>query len=153
MAVITISRQFGAGGITLGKMVAEKYGYVFADTEVIKMVAEMANVSTHFVETIEKEATGDGPVAACFSALDDATGVQLTLRNFEVHSATGGEDALGGVTVTVEHDNASYRGQGTSVDIVEAGCRAYLDVINRVIRRNERGAPSRLSSTASHTVI
>lgn len=58
MAVITISRQFGAGGITLGKMVAEKYGYVFADTEVIKMVAEMANVSTHFVETVEKEAGG-----------------------------------------------------------------------------------------------
>lgn len=58
MAVITISRQFGAGGITLGKMVAEKFGYTFADTEIIKMVAEMANVSTAFVETIEKEAGG-----------------------------------------------------------------------------------------------
>ena len=58
MAVITISRQFGAGGITLGKMVAEKFGYIFADTEIIKMVAEMANVSTHFVETVEKEAGG-----------------------------------------------------------------------------------------------
>ena len=58
MAVITISRQFGAGGITLGKMVAEKFGYTFADTEIIKMVAEMANVSTNFVETIEKEAGG-----------------------------------------------------------------------------------------------
>jgi len=58
MAVITISRQFGAGGITLGKMVAEKLGYAFADTEIIKMVAEMANVSTHFVETVEKEAGG-----------------------------------------------------------------------------------------------
>ena len=58
MAVITISRQFGAGGITLGKMVAQKLGYAFADTEIIKMVAEMANVSTHFVETVEKEAGG-----------------------------------------------------------------------------------------------
>jgi len=58
MAVITISRQFGAGGITLGKMVAEKFGYTFADTEIINMVAEMANVSTSFVETVEKEAGG-----------------------------------------------------------------------------------------------
>jgi len=58
MAVITISRQFGAGGITLGKMVAEKFGYSFADTEVISKVAELANVSTHFVETVEKEAGG-----------------------------------------------------------------------------------------------
>ena len=58
MAGITISRQFGAGGITLGKMIAEKFGYTFADTEIIKMVAEMANVSTSFVETVEKEAGG-----------------------------------------------------------------------------------------------
>ena len=58
MAVITISRQFGAGGITLGKMVAEKLGYTFADMEIIKQIAEMANVSTHFVETVEKEAGG-----------------------------------------------------------------------------------------------
>jgi cytidylate kinase len=58
MAVITISRQFGAGGLTLGKRVAEKFGYTFADTEIIKAVAEMANVSTNFVETIEKEAGG-----------------------------------------------------------------------------------------------
>jgi len=39
-------------------MVAEKFGYSFADTEVISKVAEMANVSTHFVETVEKEAGG-----------------------------------------------------------------------------------------------
>ena len=58
MAVITISRQFGAGGKTLGKMVADKFGYTFADSEIIKSVAEMANVSTHFVETVEKEAGG-----------------------------------------------------------------------------------------------
>ena len=58
MAVITISRQFGAGGLTLGKMIAQKFGYTFADTEIIKMVAEMANVSTNFVTTIEKEAGG-----------------------------------------------------------------------------------------------
>jgi cytidylate kinase len=58
MAVITISRQFGAGGKTLGKMVADEFGYTFADSEIIKSVAEMANVSTNFVETVEKEAGG-----------------------------------------------------------------------------------------------
>jgi len=58
MAVITISRQFGAGGKTLGKMIADEFGYTFADSEIIKSVAEMANVSTHFVNTVEKEAGG-----------------------------------------------------------------------------------------------
>ena len=58
MAVITISRQFGAGGKTLGKMIADELDYEFADSEIIEKVAEMANVSTHWVETVEKEAGG-----------------------------------------------------------------------------------------------
>jgi cytidylate kinase len=56
MAVITISRQFGAGGKTLGKMVAKELGYTFADQQIIQKIAETANVSPHWVESIEKEA-------------------------------------------------------------------------------------------------
>ena len=56
MAGITISRQFGAGGITLGKMVADKLGYTFADNDIVQRVAKEANVSTNWVESFEKEA-------------------------------------------------------------------------------------------------
>ncbi len=56
MAVITISRQFGAGGVTLGKMVADELGYTFADSDIIQRVAQEANVSTNWVESFEKEA-------------------------------------------------------------------------------------------------
>ena len=58
MAVITISRQYGAGGKTLGKMIADEFSYEFADSEIVAKVAEMANVSTHWVETVENEAGG-----------------------------------------------------------------------------------------------
>ncbi len=58
MAVLTISRQFGAGGITLGKMVSEKLGYHFFDEEIIQLVAVKAKVSRHWVESMEKEAGG-----------------------------------------------------------------------------------------------
>lgn len=58
MAVITISRQFGAGGQTLGKLVSKKLGYTFLDDEIINKVAEMANVSDHWVHSIEQEAGG-----------------------------------------------------------------------------------------------
>lgn len=58
MAVITISRQYGAGGKTLGKMIAAQLGYEFADSEIVAKVAEMANVSTHWVHTVENEAGG-----------------------------------------------------------------------------------------------
>ena len=83
--------------------------------------------------------TASGPVEAAFAALEKITGVSLTLRNFELHSATVGDDAQGEVTVTVEHQGQPYRGHGASVDIVEAGSRAYLEVINRILRRRERG--------------
>ena len=58
MSVITISRQFGAGGKTLGEMTAKKLGYTFIDREIIQMVAKKAKVSTQWVEYIEKEAGG-----------------------------------------------------------------------------------------------
>jgi cytidylate kinase len=58
MAVITISRQYGAGGKTLGEMIANELSYEFADSEIVAKVAEMANVSTHWVETVENEAGG-----------------------------------------------------------------------------------------------
>jgi cytidylate kinase len=56
MAVITISRQFGAGGRTLGRMVAQKLGYTFADSEIIERLAKEARVSPQWVESFEKEA-------------------------------------------------------------------------------------------------
>ena len=85
----------------------------------------------------KQTASADGPVEAAFSALENATGVALILKNFELHSATVGEDAQGEATVTVEYNGKSYRGHGTSTDIVEAGSRAYLEVINRILHRRE----------------
>lgn len=88
---------------------------------------------------VSRSAHGEGPIAAAFQALEQATGVEMELRKFELHSASIGEDAQGEVTVTVEIDGQSFRGRGTSVDIVEAGCRACLEVINRTLRRRQRG--------------
>jgi cytidylate kinase len=58
MAVFTISRQFGAGGKTLGKMVAETLGYTFADSSIIQMISKQVNVSAEWVRSFEKEAGG-----------------------------------------------------------------------------------------------
>lgn len=58
MAVVTISRQFGAGGRTLGQMIANELDYTFADNEIIQMIAEAANVSPTWVDNVEKEAGG-----------------------------------------------------------------------------------------------
>ncbi len=53
MAVITISRYFGAGGITLGERLAEELGYRFVNDQLIKEVARNAGVSLEQVECFE----------------------------------------------------------------------------------------------------
>lgn len=58
MAVITISRQFGAGGRTLGEMLAERLEYNLVDEQLIEQVAQRANVSREWVRTVEKDAGG-----------------------------------------------------------------------------------------------
>jgi len=58
MPAVTISRQFGAGGKTLGNSIAKQLDYQFIDNELIQLVAEKAKVSVNWVESVEKEAGG-----------------------------------------------------------------------------------------------
>ena len=58
MAVLSISRQFGAGGKTLGEMVAGRLGFQFVDEAIVHKVAEEAKVSVAWVESVASEAGG-----------------------------------------------------------------------------------------------
>jgi 2-isopropylmalate synthase len=90
-------------------------------------------------KSVEKSASADGPAEALFRALELATEVDPVLKSFDLHSATSGEDAQAEATVVVDYDGQTFRGHGNSTDIVEAGGRAYLEVINRILRCRERG--------------
>ena len=52
--IITISREFGSGGRTIGKMVAEKLGIAFYDKELIEKIAEETGFSQKFIEEAVK---------------------------------------------------------------------------------------------------
>ncbi|MFH1137505.1 MAG: cytidylate kinase-like family protein [Pseudomonadota bacterium] len=56
MAILSISRQFGAGGRTLGANIARALGYRFVEREIIQQVAQEANVSVERVEAMKREA-------------------------------------------------------------------------------------------------
>ena len=58
MSVITISRQFGAGGKTLGEKVSAQLGYEFFDNELIQLTSIKAKVSADSVDALEKESHG-----------------------------------------------------------------------------------------------
>lgn len=48
--IITISRQFGSGGRTIGRMLAERLGVPFYDKELVKQVADETGFDTAFIE-------------------------------------------------------------------------------------------------------
>ncbi len=48
--IITISREFGSGGRSIGKRVAELLGYKFYDSELVNKVAERSGFAPSFIE-------------------------------------------------------------------------------------------------------
>jgi 2-isopropylmalate synthase len=86
-------------------------------------------------EDLQGSFTGDGPVDAIFRAVNAATGLDARLREFRVEAVTGGEDALGEVSVVVEYQGQSAGGQGVATDILEAAGMAYVRAISNGVRK------------------
>ena len=80
----------------------------------------------------EAKSTGDGPVDACYKAIDKITGVKTKLLNYKLDAITGGKDAQGRVRVEIIVGGKTISGRGSSTDILESSVKAYLDALNRV---------------------
>jgi 2-isopropylmalate synthase len=95
--------------------------------------------------------TGDGPIDAVFRAINSATGLDARLREFRVDAVTGGQDALGEVSVVVElgdaaaerigipgvllRERATGAGQAVETDIIAAAGQAYARALTNAVRR------------------
>ncbi len=77
-------------------------------------------------------ANGDGPVDAVFKAIAELTETKSELVQFNVKAITGGMDALGEVTVTVEEDGRRVIGHGAHTDIIVASGKAYVHALNKL---------------------
>ncbi|MBL7068425.1 MAG: 2-isopropylmalate synthase [Candidatus Omnitrophica bacterium] len=86
-------------------------------------------------KTIKKSSTGDGPVDACYKAIDIITGIKGRLLDYSIKAVTSGKDALGEVTIRLKAAAKEVSGRGSSTDIVEASAKAYLDAVNKVAHR------------------
>lgn len=102
-------------------------------------------------EQVQGAFTGDGPIDAVFRAINAATGLDARLREFRVDAVTGGQDALGEVSVVVElganagervglpgvlaRERATGAGQAVTTDIIEASGIAYARALTNAVRR------------------
>ncbi len=85
--------------------------------------------------TFTGTSSGDGPVDACFKAIDNITGKKAKLEDFRLEAVTSGKDAIGQVSLQLKVKDRSAGGRGSSTDIIEAAIRAYLDAINKLEAR------------------
>ncbi|MBI4504651.1 MAG: 2-isopropylmalate synthase [Chloroflexi bacterium] len=97
-------------------------------------------------ETYVETTTGTGPVDAVYKALDQVVHVPNELVEYQVHSVTGGMDAVGEVTVRVASGGHTFVGRGASTDIIVASARAYLNALNKIVAERAATAPQ-----AAHT--
>ncbi len=87
-------------------------------------------------KVLNSTSSGDGPVDACYKAIDKITGMKGRLVDYQLRSVTSGKDALGEVTVKLSAGgNKVTSGRGSSTDIVEASIRAYLSAVNKIVKR------------------
>jgi 2-isopropylmalate synthase len=92
------------------------------------------------------QGSGDGPIAAAFTAISEILRRQVEVMSLQVRSVTPGRDSVGQVFLQARVDGKSLSGQGASTDIVEAGARALIHALNKS-RHAERLEASALNSS------
>jgi len=103
--------------------------------------------NTATAQEVQDAATGDGPIDAAFECIQRLTGLQATLKDYELRALTGGRDAQGEVHLEIATNGKRYRGRGLSTDIIEASALAFLHAVNRALAA-EPTAPAKPPKTA-----
>ena len=76
--------------------------------------------------------SGDGPVDACYKAVDKITKIKPKLLNYSLQALTKGKDAQGEVSLGMKFKGENLLARGSSTDIVEASIKAYLNGITKI---------------------
>ena len=100
-------------------------------TATVKLSIDQASV-------VQEAAWGDGPIDATYNAIKKAAGIPVELEDYDSRSVTGGQDAVGEVRVRLAKDGLTATGRGASTDLIEAGARAFVDGLNRLVALEQR---------------
>jgi 2-isopropylmalate synthase len=83
-------------------------------------------------QSLTDAAVGTGPVDAVYRAINRLVEIPNRLIEFSVQSVTAGIDAMGEVTIRIQHEDRIYSGHSANTDIIVASAQAYLNALNRL---------------------
>jgi 2-isopropylmalate synthase len=85
---------------------------------------------------------GNGPVDAAVRAILGIIPAPVHLKEFNIEAISGGTDALGHVTITVEDERGRvFDASASSDDIILASVEAVINAINLVCRTQKNDKP------------
>ena len=80
--IITVSREFGSGGRSIGKLVAEKLGYDYYDSELVERVAKETGFSAEYIADAGEYAPGRSMLSYAFSSGTSHTGASMNATDY-----------------------------------------------------------------------
>lgn len=83
-------------------------------------------------EVFTASCSGDGPVDAAYRAIQQATGIEVNLKQYRIDAKATGTDSIGEVLVLISENGHNFAGRGSSTDIIEASALAFIRAINRM---------------------
>ncbi|MCV2883336.1 2-isopropylmalate synthase [Aestuariibacter sp. AA17] len=104
------------------------YLHANSGREIIPSATVKMRVGEH---EVTESSVGNGPVDAAFNAIIKVLGHDdLQIVDFKLDSKGEGADALAQVSVVAEYKTRRFNGIGLATDIVEAGVKALVYVLN-----------------------
>ncbi|AFY60733.1 2-isopropylmalate synthase [Synechococcus sp. PCC 6312] len=85
-------------------------------------------------EELTDAAIGTGPVDAVYRAINRVIDLPNRLIEYSVQSVTAGIDAMGEVTIRLQHEDRIYSGHAANTDVIVASAQAYMNALNRLAR-------------------
>jgi 2-isopropylmalate synthase len=111
----------------------DKYRLTFlsvtSGSELIPTATVQMEVDGEVMKTAD---LGNGPVDAVFKTIKKITGDTSNLVRYEVDAITGGTDAQGSVTCTLDKGGLTVIGRGSDTDIIVASAKAYINALNKL---------------------
>lgn len=80
--VITVSRQFGSGGRSIAKAVAEKLGYAYYDSELVLRVAQETGFDPSYIAEAGEYAPGKSILSYAFTSMPHSSGAAASASDY-----------------------------------------------------------------------
>lgn len=117
--------------------VPETYHLIFLEATSSTEKTASANIGIRIKGEIKQQSsTGDGPVDAIYKSISKIVDFPYDLIDYMIKTTSSGGEALGEVTVKIQHNDVIVTGYSVSTDIILASAKACLDGLNKIVIRN-----------------